>query len=270
MMRPYTPKDNVQKKAYYTDRFWVAPRIPEEPVPEGSDYAEDVAAVKKACKVLNAYIQRGQLVIYVNSEDNVTALKALKEERGYDMLSELSAVDFLAERGGFEVFYQLLNLNAARRLRVKCFVEENHAVESVNPLYRSADWAEREMWDLMGVKVNNHPYLKRLIMPDDWEGHPLRKTYPLEGDEFAQWYEVDKIFGKEARDIIGPENRDPGRIDRYDTERFARLGHEVPRGAPAEMVDKAEETPISYQEEEGVFLIQKLSAENSKVLDKRR
>ncbi len=48
MMRPYTPKDNVQKKAYYTDRFWVAPRIPEEPVPEGSDYAEDVAAVKKA------------------------------------------------------------------------------------------------------------------------------------------------------------------------------------------------------------------------------
>jgi len=269
MMRPYTPKDNVQKKAYYTDRFWVAPRLPEEPIPEGSPYADDLAAVKKACKVLNAYIQREQLVIYVNPEDNITALKTLKEECGYGMLSELSAVDFLAERGGFEVFYQLLNLEGARRLRVKCFVEENQAVESANPLFRSADWAEREMWDLMGVKVNNHPYLKRLIMPDDWEGHPLRKTYPLEGDEFAQWYEVDKIFGKEARDIIGPENRDPARVDRYDTERFARLGHEVPKGAPAEEIEKTE-TPVQYQEEEGVFLIQKLSEENSKVLDKRK
>ena len=270
MMRPYTPKDNVQKKAYYTDRFWVAPRIPEEPVPEDSPYTEDVAAVKKMCKVQNAYIQRGQLVLVVDAKENVTALKTLKENRGYEMLSELSAVDFLAQRGGFEVFYQLLNLNEARRVRVKCFVEENQAVESVNPLFRSADWAEREMWDLMGVKVNNHPYLKRLIMPDDWEGHPLRKTYPLQGDEFAQWYEVDKIFGKEARDIIGPENRDPARVDRYDTERFARLGYEVPKGAPAEEAQKQEETPVRYQEEEGAFLIQKLSPETSKVLDKRK
>ena len=269
MMRPYIPKDNVQAKAYYTDRFWVAPRIPEEPVPDESPYAKDLAAVKKACKVLKAYIQRGQLVIYINPEDNITALETLKETCGYNMLSEMSAVDFLAERGGFEVFYQLLNLDEARRLRLKCFVEENQAVESANPVFRSADWAEREMWDLMGVKVNNHPYLKRLIMPDDWEGHPLRKTYPLEGDEFAQWYEVDKIFGKEARDIIGPENRDPARVDRYDTERFARLGHEVPKGAPAEEIEKTE-TPIQYQEEEGVFLIQKLSEENSKVLDKRK
>jgi len=107
-------------------------------------------------------------------------------------------------------------------------------------------------------------------MPDDWEGHPLRKTYPLEGDEFAQWYEVDKIFGKEARDIIGPENRDPARIDRYDTERFARLGHEVPRGAPAEESEKAEETPVRYQEEEGVFMIEKFSPERSKVLERRK
>lgn len=68
--------------------------------------------------------------------------------------------------------------------------------------------------------------MKRILMPDDWEGFPLRKTYPLQGDEFAQWYEVDKLFGKEARDIIGPEIRDSARVDRYDTERFARLGHE--------------------------------------------
>ncbi len=273
MMRPYTPKDNVQAKAYYTDRFWVAPRIAEEPVPKEGIYAEDLDALSAKCKVLKAYIQRGQLVIHIDPKDNITALKTLKEERWYEMLSEMSAVDFLAERGGFEVFYQILNLNTAQRIRIKCFVDENEAIESVNPLYRSADWAEREMWDLMGVKVNNHPYLKRLIMPDDWEGHPLRKTYPLEGDEFAQWYEVDKIFGKEARDIIGPENRDPARIDRYDTERFARLGHEVPRGTPPEELKKLEEegvvTPVRYQEEEGVFLVKDLN-EEPKVLDKRK
>ena len=67
-------------------------------------------------------------------------------------------------------------------------------------------------------------------MPDDWYDHPLKKTYPLQGDEAASWYEVDKIFGKEARDVIGPEQRDPAAIDRYDTTRFARLGHEVPFG----------------------------------------
>ncbi len=265
MMRPYTPKDNVQKKAYYTDRFWVAPRLPEEPVPSEGIYAEDLAAVKAKCEVLKAYIQREQLVIYINPEDNVEVLRTLKEERGYEMLSEMSAVDFLAQRGGFEIFYQILNLNTAKRIRVKCFVNEDQAIESVNPLYRSADWSEREMWDLMGVKVNNHPYLKRLIMPDDWEGHPLRKTYPLEGDEFAQWYEVDKIFGKEARDIIGPENRDPARVDRYDTERFARLGKEVPRGAEP----KDSETPIQYIEDDGEFLID-LKNQPGKNLDKRK
>jgi NADH-quinone oxidoreductase subunit C len=265
-MRPYIPKDNVQKKAYYTDRFWVAPCVPEELVPSEGVYAEDLAAVKAKCEVLKAYIQRDQLVIYINPEDNIEVLRILKEERWYEMLSEMSAVDFLAQRGGFEIFYQILNLNTAKRIRVKCFVDENQAIESVNPLYRSADWAEREMWDLMGVKVNNHPYLKRLIMPDDWEGHPLRKTYPLEGDEFAQWYEVDKIFGKEARDIIGPENRDPARVDRYDTERFARLGHEVPKGTP---VDEGTATPVQYQEEEGVFMIEKFN-KAPKVLDKRK
>ncbi|MBD3799257.1 MAG: NADH-quinone oxidoreductase subunit C, partial [Epsilonproteobacteria bacterium] len=96
---------------------------------------------------------------------------------------------------------------------------------------------------------------------------PLRKTYPLQGDEFAQWYEVDKIFGKEARDIIGPENRDPARVDRYDTERFARLGHEVPRGTDISQGEP--KTPLCYQESDGVFLIEKFDAEKSVVITDR-
>ena len=115
-----------------------------------------------------------------------------------------------------------------KRIRIKCFLQKDESLESVTSLFKSANWSEREMYDMLGVKVVNHPNLKRLIMPDDWYDHPLKKTYPLQGDEAASWYEVDKIFGKEARSIIGPEQRDPAAIDRYDTTRFARLGHEVP------------------------------------------
>jgi NADH-quinone oxidoreductase subunit C len=229
-MRPYVPKDNVQKKSYYTDRFWVAPRIPEEEVKD-EIFKEDLQKLQKACPVRKAYVQRGQLVILIDAKENFSVLKFLKEELGYEVLSEMSAIDYLAKDGEFEIFYQLLSLAKRRRVRVKCRIKENEAIESVNPLFRSADWSEREMYDMFGIEVNNHPYLKRLLMPEDWVGHPLRKTYPLHGDEAAQWYEVDKIFGKEYREIIGPEQRDAAYISTTDTCNFARIHHEVPRCA---------------------------------------
>ena len=177
-------------------------------------------------------------------QDNYRAIEILKNECGYEMLSEMSAVDYLAKDGTFEVFYQLLNLKERKRVRVVCSIEQGLAVESIVPLYKAANFSEREMFDMFGIVSNNHPFMKRIIMPDDWEGHPLLKTYPLQGDEFASWYEVDKIFGKDAREAIGPENRDPARIDRYDTKRFSRVGREVPFGA--DISDGEPETPIEY------------------------
>ena len=117
---------------------------------------------------------------------------------------------------------------------------------------------------MFGIKVNNHPFLKRIIMPDDWEGHPLLKTYPLHGDEFASWYEVDKIFGKEYRDIIGPENRDPAKVDRHDTKRFSRVGYEVPFGA--DISEGETEQEIEYSE---TFLVN-YNKKASKQLDERK
>jgi NADH-quinone oxidoreductase subunit C len=153
-----------------------------------------------------------------------------------------------------------------KRARVKCFLKPNQAINSVMDIYKSADWAEREMWDMMGVAVNGHPYLKRILMPDDWVDHPLKKSYPLHGDEAAQWYEVDTIFGKEYRDIIGPEQRDSAFVDPKDTENFAKVKHEVPFGAPP----SKDPTHMDVQEEDGVVLIKKMSKDKFKQLSTRR
>lgn len=266
-MRAYTPKDNVQKKPYYTDRYWVAPQVAKTDVSEDAVFVADLEAIKAKFEVLDAYIQVKQMVVVINAADNFGVIELMKNELDYNQLSELSAIDWLAQEGKFEIFYQMLSMSKRKRIRVKCKISEKESIQSVEKLFRSADWSEREMYDMFGVVVNNHPFMKRILMPDDWEGFPLRKTYPLQGDEFAQWYEVDKIFGKEARDIIGPENRDPARVDRYDTERFARLGHEVPRGADISQGEP--ETPLCYQESDGVFLIEKFDAEKSVVISDR-
>lgn len=267
-MRKYVPKDDVQKKAYYTDRYWVSPQVAKFPVETDAVFAADLAAIKAKCEVLDAYIQVDQLVVVINPNDNFIVAQILKDECDYNQLSECSAIDWLAKQKQFEVFYQFLSMSKRKRMRVKCFIDKEQAVESLNPLYRSADWAEREMYDMFGVKVNNHPYMKRILMPDDWVGHPLLKTYPLQGDEAASWYEVDRIYGKEARDLIGPENRESAVVDRYDTERFGRLGHEVARGS--EFDENQPVTPLAYQEEGGVFIVKKFQDDGAVTITDRK
>lgn len=266
-MRAYTPKDNVQAKPYYTDRFWVAPQVAKDDVSSDAVFEADLNAIKSKFEILDAYIQVDQMVVVINAADNFAVLEMLRNSLEYNQLSEMSAIDWLAKEGKFEIFYQMLSMSKRKRLRIKCKIDEKESIQSVEKLFRCADWSEREMYDMFGVVVNNHPFMKRILMPDDWEGFPLRKTYPLQGDEFAAWYEVDKIFGKEAREIIGPENRDPARIDRYDTERFARLGHEVPRGV--DITNGEPDTPMVYQEENGAFLITKFDPETSVTITDR-
>jgi len=260
-MRKYVPKDNVQAKSYYTDRFWVAPRVPREKV-EDAHFKDVKKAMGKLAK--ESYVEIGQLVLHIDPTDNFQVMKTLKEKCGYTQCSEQSAVDYLAKDNEFELFWQLLNVTEAKRVRVVCRLANGAAIESIEPLFKSANFAEREMFDMFGIKVNNHPFLKRILMPDDWEGHPLLKTYPLHGDEFASWYEVDKIFGKEYRDIIGPENRDPAKVDRHDTKRFSRVGYEVPFGA--DISEGETETAIEYSETALVNYNKKAS----KTLDERR
>ena len=255
-MRAYKPKDNVQAKSYYNDRFFVKPTLKRGSVYCDSTFSSAYLSLKNKVEINDVYTELDHLVLHINPEDNVETIKHLRDICAYDFLVELSAVDYIATRGGFEIFYEMLSTSKRKRIRIKTFIKKGQAIESVEPLFRMADWSEREMFDMFGIVANNHPYLKRILMPDDWHGNPLLKTYPLHGDETAQWYEVDKIFGKEARDVIGPEIRDAAAVDRYDTERFSRLGHEVPFGTDIRD-GKEPDTPVRYQEEGGVQLFGK-------------
>ncbi|MCW8837325.1 MAG: NADH-quinone oxidoreductase subunit C [Thiovulaceae bacterium] len=265
-MRAYKPKGNVQAKPYYTDRYWKAPQVAKFDVESDEVFSADLAAIKSKFDVKEAFIQVEQMTVWINPSDIYEVLEFMRDELEYTQLSEMSAIDFLEQRDEFEIFYQMLSMSKRKRIRIKYSIKNGQAVDSISKLFRCADWSEREMYDMFGIEANGHEFMKRILMPYDWQGHPLLKTYPLQGDEFAAWYEVDKIYGKEARDIIGPELRDTAQVDRYDSERFARLGHEVPKGMDPDVEENKDKTQ-SYQEDGGVFMIKKLDKESSKVID---
>jgi NADH-quinone oxidoreductase subunit C len=117
-------------------------------------------------------------------------LEALRGD-GYTMLLDLGAVDYLERAPRFEVVYHLLKMPIAAatvaqvgtpaRLRVRCGLNEGDHLPTVSDLWKAADWAEREVFDLFGIIFDGHPDLRRIQMPHDWEGYPLRKDYPLRG-----------------------------------------------------------------------------------------
>lgn len=127
---------------------------------------------------------RGETTVVVRKEDIVAICAFLKGELGFNFLTDLCGVDYLGQTPRFMVTYQLYNIDTHTRLRIKTPVEENDArVDTVSGVWATANWLERECWDLMGITFNNHPDLRRILMPADWEGHPLRKDYPVQGPD---------------------------------------------------------------------------------------
>lgn len=137
-----------------------------------------------ADQVLGVYEHAGQRYAHVRRDRVVDILRMLRDECGFDCLMDLTALDYLnqgmPER--FCVVYNLYSFKDNTRTRIKAFVPESDpAIESAAGLWKSAPWAEREVYDLMGIRFRNHPDLKRLMLPETYEGHPLRKDYPLTG-----------------------------------------------------------------------------------------
>jgi NADH-quinone oxidoreductase subunit C len=116
----------------------------------------------------------------------VDLCRFLKDKENYVRLSSITAVDWHPAQPRFEVVYHLHSLEPYRRLRVKYKVGgDKPEIQSVTSVWRAANWYEREIWDMFGIHVLNHPDLDRILMPTDWEGHPLRKDYPVHGYKYS-------------------------------------------------------------------------------------
>ena len=128
---------------------------------------------------------RGELTIEIAAGDLVRVAEFLRTEPGleFNFLSDVCCVDRFPMEPRFELNYHLLSLGhrAALRLRVRVHGGPHPAVDSMTAVWPTANWHEREIFDLFGVRFEGHPDLRRIVMPDDWDGFPLRKDYPVEG-----------------------------------------------------------------------------------------
>jgi NADH-quinone oxidoreductase subunit C len=123
---------------------------------------------------LSVQVERGRII-------EVCELLRRDAETPFNYLSDLTAVHFPARLDApFEVVYQLYSIAANERVRLRVRTSAEEGVETVSSVWPTANWMEREVYDLFGITFRNHPDLRRLLLPSDWEGHPLRKEYPLE------------------------------------------------------------------------------------------
>ena len=138
-------------------------------------FAADIIEVKEF---------RGEVTVTVKKENIVEICSFLKSFLAYNMLTDVTAVDYLGRDPRFMVVYQMYSIPNKDCLRVKAVVSEaDCTIDTVSRVWSTAEWLERETFDLFGISFNNHPDLRRILMTDDWEGHPLRKDYPLQGPD---------------------------------------------------------------------------------------
>lgn len=172
---------------------------PLDPVTEIKDkFADDVLHVKTF---------RDETTIIVRAEKIVDVLLYLRGTPGlvYNFLSDISAVDYFPDDYGenfssdfrperFGVSYHLYSMLYNRRLRVKTFAKEDEPqITSITPLWPGANWLEREIMDMMGIKFEGHPDPRRLLMPEDWDGHPHRRDYPMGKETVAFSFNIEEI-----------------------------------------------------------------------------
>ncbi|HEY6307507.1 MAG TPA: NADH-quinone oxidoreductase subunit C [Candidatus Angelobacter sp.] len=135
-----------------------------------------------ASAVQGAKFDRGELSIYMARESIREACSHLKAQGLVDFFSDLTCADFYPRDPRFEMVYQLLSMKRREYVRLKVRLEgDDPVIESITSLWPAANFFEREVFDLFGIRFLGHPYLRRIMMPEDWEGHPLRKDYPVEG-----------------------------------------------------------------------------------------
>jgi NADH-quinone oxidoreductase subunit C len=141
-------------------------------------------------QVIEVTNHRDQVSVIIKKDQSVAILRYLHDDPhlSFDHLNDLTAVDWSSKKEvRFEVVYNLMSLKYRHRIRIKAQVPENNAkIGTVVPIWAGANWHERECFDMFGIEFVGHPDLRRILMPEDWEGHPLRKDYPLKGPDFEK------------------------------------------------------------------------------------
>src|SRR5271154_1673317 len=144
-------------------------------------YPENAAVKALGELARDAKYDRSELTITVAREDIVAAGKAV-QQAGYKFLEDVTAVDWYPSEPRFQITYHILSLSLKERVRLIVRLDSDAAsLDSITSIWPSANFYEREVFDLFGVHFSGHPNLRRIMMPEDWKGHPLRKDYPVEG-----------------------------------------------------------------------------------------
>ncbi len=186
-------KESLAEKA--TTPAAGAPKAPikkKEEGPKPVDASENKLVKKLKAKFPGAVIEPleflGQLAVRIEPSSIVSVCSFLRDDQDarFNYLSDLTCVHYpMRAAAQLEIIYNLFSISYNERVRLKVSLAEGQSVDSVTGVWLAANWMEREVFDLFGVSFNNHPDLRRILLPPDWEGHPLRKDYPLEFIENA-------------------------------------------------------------------------------------
>jgi NADH-quinone oxidoreductase subunit C len=152
----------------------VLERLPEHP-------AVKAILTWKPEAMLDAKFDRGELTLTIAAGE-IRSAAATVQAAGYNFFEDMTAVDWFPSSPRFQLSYHILSHTYKERIRLRVLLDgDAPAVESITPVWPSANFYEREVFDLFGIAFEGHPNLRRIMMPDDWQGHPLRKDYPVEG-----------------------------------------------------------------------------------------
>ena len=159
---------------------------------------EENATVRRLRAVMPEVVEevgsfRNEVTVYIQRSEIARVCRLLRDdpELTYNFLSDLTALDWWGKRDPrFEVVYHLYSFHHKRRIRLKVRVAEGESLATTTAVWPAANWLEREVYDLFGIVFEGHPDLRRILMPEDWQGHPLRKDYPVA--ESPKWWEEEK------------------------------------------------------------------------------
>ncbi|XVV13023.1 NADH-quinone oxidoreductase subunit C [Actinoplanes sp. CA-131856] len=165
------------------------PEVVGSPKPYGGYFDEVTDALEEAYPgfadaIERVVVDRGELTLHIKAERIAEVAQIMRDDESlrFELCSSVSGVDYLnSDARRLHVVYHLASMTYRRRVRLEIAVPDGVSVPSVTAVYPTADWQERETYDMFGVVFVGHPNLTRVLMPDDWEGHPQRKDYPLGG-----------------------------------------------------------------------------------------